>query len=822
MSNTNLPNIVTTLTDGNLNTRTAVNLGDRIILLGTAERGPVNEDRAVTSVTQAEALFGDVSIGNLVRGFTETYYAPGGPKDIRLVRISNGNTASLDVPELPGSGLTRMSATDVACTIAARYPGEPYNQASIRQDVENNQLSVVFYNPVTGNETVIPYDPAGLVAGSVSNTEQLVNALNLDTNFASDFEASTNYLTQSFTLTVNPTQAWVTSSGNYAAPSGTITIDLSAALLKADTDGDSITEDASIVTPGTPVTCGNNLVSILESYSNESQLVQLASAGQSLVSLPDPTQTLNGVAYDFLKQDLTTDSVANGQAVHIFVGSFIGTGDGSSTSFRFTAYEPVNPATLTVYRTGPSGQPIVVTGVTLDIAGGSSTGNIAQISVPQEIPLNHVLTADFHTLQFPLTKVTTLTSLQASTSYGTYYVAGNKVYFGAAQPADIQIGYKARKIFTDGNEVALFNKATGEIIFQDLSRLPDIWAAGGANIFFNVKFLPEWVNLTGGALSLTGGTSDVGMTNAQKFIALTSAYDALADTASEIVVPIDTYVDDTKVDFDSETGVQTLVNAGFTEQLNTYVSQLLDGVSETFGVIAVKPIVPADGRSVKSADITTYIDRLTTFSFSDVTRAANVMRNLDAKQLDVIAFEPIISNPTIRQPYSTNGAALYAGLIAKLDSSSAATNKPLTGIVGLNYILSFRQLNTLTGARYVTAMQRPGLGIVITDGVTAAATTSDWVRRSTWRIVVEAMKNVRQVGMPFIGEGFSGAKKAALDTAILRQLDGMKNDGKLIDYDWQITQTASQEVQGIADVRLILHPAFELRRLEVTVELRQS
>jgi hypothetical protein len=84
------------------------------------------------------------------------------------------------------------------------------------------------------------------------------------------------------------------------------------------------------------------------------------------------------------------------------------------------------------------------------------------------------------------------------------------------------------------------------------------------------------------------------------------------------------------------------------------------------------------------------------------------------------------------------------------------------------------------------------------------------------------MKNIRQVGMAFIGEGFSGARKAALDTAILRQLDGMKTQGKLVDYDWQITQTAAQEVKGIANIRLILHPAFETRRLEVTVELRQS
>jgi hypothetical protein len=828
MANSNLPNIVTSLTDGNLNSKEVADLGDRILLLGTSARGPMNEPRSVSSIQDAEDLFGDISEGTLVRGYSEAFYAPGGPKDITLVRIGNGSIADVDIEEALGSGLANETiAVDTgiawtAMTIASKDPGEIFNSASVREEVVDGQLSVIFYNPVTDLETVVPYDPAGTVDGSVSNVEELVNALNLDTNFASHFEANINELDTDLSITISSTDSYVTATGNETYPSGTITVDLQSLLDVADTDKDSFTENASIVTSGTPVTCGNNLTGIEDCYSLEETLEDVDAAGKKMVTLDNPVYATGGVAADFLMQDKSVDTVYDGRGIHIHTNAFIGTGDGDDTVFQFSVYEPINGTTLKIYRTGTNGIPVEVTGFSLDLAGGSGTDNIAQVTLPVAPPENHIITGTWDSNEFPMTKVTTLTSINSATSYRTYYVAGNKVYFGAAQPADLRIAYMGRVQFTEGEGIAISDAKNGEIVFQDLTKLPNVWAAGGATIYMTLKYLPEWPNIGASARSLSGGTNGIEMTNEEKYTALTTAYTAIEDTPADIVVPINTYIDDTKTDYDSETGVETTVNAGFAEQLNAHCEQLLDGVSETWGAIAVKPIVAADGRSPKASDITTWIEKLTEYSYSDVTRAANVMKNLDAKHLSVVAFEPVISNAAISIPYATSGECVYAGLVAKLQSNSASTNKPLSNILGIRYPLSSRQLNTLTGARYVTAMNRPDIGTVITDGMTAAATTSDWKRLSTFRIMVEAMRNVRTAGMPFIGEGFSGARKAALDTAILRQLEAMKQDGKLIDFDWLVTQTKTQEVNGTASVKLILHPAFELRRLEVTVELRQS
>jgi len=623
MANDNLPNIVTSLADGNLNTRQAVDLGDQIILLGTASQGPMNEPRTITSVQQAEELYGPVDQGNLIQGYAEVFFSPGGPKDVRMVRIGNGNKSSLDVEEALGSGVANETVTgsDIdhnSISIAAKDPGEIHNTSTIRQEVVNGQLAVVFFNPITELETVIPVDAAGLVDDSVANAEELVNALNLDTNFSTHYEANVNLLTSTFTLTAKNTDSWVTvASGSAAFPSGNVDIDLAAALDLADTDNDDLTDDTAIVTAATPVTAGNNLKAITEAFALQNQVVELDAAGKSQVTLPDPVQTTAGVADDFLKLDLTVDAVTDGIARHIFTNNFIGTGTGDKVTFEFTAFQPIDPATLSVFRTGQNGAAIEITGFVLGSVGGPANSNVASITLPAAPPINHIVTATYESEDFALTKATTLTAVKDSNSFAEYFAAGNKLFFGQAQPADLRVAYKARKIFTDGNEVAIEDAKNGQITFQDQTNLPDVWQAGGVDIFITIQYLPEFPNLTGGARALSGGTNGINMTNAEKFDALTDAYTALEDTPTDIIVPLRTYIDDTKKDFDTETGVETDVPAGYAEQLNAHVEQLLDGVSETYGVIAVKPIEPADGRSVKASDIETYITKLTEFSFSD-------------------------------------------------------------------------------------------------------------------------------------------------------------------------------------------------------------
>lgn len=187
------------------------------------------------------------------------------------------------------------------------------------------------------------------------------------------------------------------------------------------------------------------------------------------------------------------------------------------------------------------------------------------------------------------------------------------------------------------------------------------------------------------------------------------------------------------------------------------------------------------------------------------------------KYINVIATYPILSNPSKARAYMATGASTYAGFYSGLPASSAPTNKIL-GSIRLPYRISTTKLDLLAGQRYVTFHAKTK-GIVVSDAPTAARSDSDYRRLSTVRIVKQTLDDVRAAGEPFLGEGISGARLAALDTAIDRKLGERVKDGSLVRYEHKVTSTPAQRVLGQATVELKLVPAFELRQITVVVGL---
>jgi hypothetical protein len=187
------------------------------------------------------------------------------------------------------------------------------------------------------------------------------------------------------------------------------------------------------------------------------------------------------------------------------------------------------------------------------------------------------------------------------------------------------------------------------------------------------------------------------------------------------------------------------------------------------------------------------------------------------KYISVIASYPVLSNPSRNRSYTATGAATYGGFYAGLPASSAPTNKTLSNL-RMPYRLSTTKLDLLAGLRYVTYHTKQK-GVVVSDAPTAARTDSDYRRLSTVRIVKQTLDDVRAAGEPFLGEGISGAKLAALGTAIERKLGERVKDGSLVRYEHSVTSTPSQRVLGQVTVELKLVPAFELRQITVIVGL---
>ncbi len=190
------------------------------------------------------------------------------------------------------------------------------------------------------------------------------------------------------------------------------------------------------------------------------------------------------------------------------------------------------------------------------------------------------------------------------------------------------------------------------------------------------------------------------------------------------------------------------------------------------------------------------------------------------KYISVVASHPVLSNPSRPAAFTAPGAATYGGFYSVLPAESAPTNKLLRQL-RLPFRLSTNKLDLLTGQRYVTFNARTR-GIIVTDAPTAARTSSDYQRLSTVRQVKAAVDAVRRVGEPFIGEGLTGAKIAALDTAIDGALKALVRQGVLVRYDSLVTVTPQQRILGEATVELVLVPAFELRRITVVISLAAS
>lgn len=197
-------------------------------------------------------------------------------------------------------------------------------------------------------------------------------------------------------------------------------------------------------------------------------------------------------------------------------------------------------------------------------------------------------------------------------------------------------------------------------------------------------------------------------------------------------------------------------------------------------------------------------------------------------------FVSVIASPELgyslpgrSEMYFTNGLVTYAALVCTLRAESATTNKRVYGVSGIHYNLSLRQLNALTGNKFVT-FRLKGNQVVVTDGITTAPDyllggkkhTSDFTRLSTLRITQAAAQLVRDLVEPYIGEPNRMPQYNAMNATIKGGLESMKSQGAIFDYRFTVVSKGS--TLNEAAITLELVPAFEMRRVSINVSLRPN
>jgi hypothetical protein len=162
----------------------------------------------------------------------------------------------------------------------------------------------------------------------------------------------------------------------------------------------------------------------------------------------------------------------------------------------------------------------------------------------------------------------------------------------------------------------------------------------------------------------------------------------------------------------------------------------------------------------------------------------------------------------------SNGATTYASILARLDSWSAPTGKPVYNADRVRYNPTRAQAEALVNKGLVPVTLDFSRAPRWTDGQTFANSASDYIRLTTVRISYDVVKIVRKTAQNYIGEGMSLETRNAFETQISSNLMAMQRVGAITNSDFRV-RYAPSENKAFIDVAIV--PAFELR--EVILEI---
>jgi len=161
-----------------------------------------------------------------------------------------------------------------------------------------------------------------------------------------------------------------------------------------------------------------------------------------------------------------------------------------------------------------------------------------------------------------------------------------------------------------------------------------------------------------------------------------------------------------------------------------------------------------------------------------------------------------------------NGACAMAASLSKLAAYSSVTAKPIYNVETMRYAPTRTQQEALANKGVNSVVLNFNKIAVFGDGLTFAATGSDYSRLSTKRVVDETANVVRQSCQKFVGEPSTIQMRTSMETAISSALRGMQLLGALLASDFNVTYVPDLN-KAIVD--LIITPAFELKSIEVQI-----
>ena len=238
---------------------------------------------------------------------------------------------------------------------------------------------------------------------------------------------------------------------------------------------------------------------------------------------------------------------------------------------------------------------------------------------------------------------------------------------------------------------------------------------------------------------------------------------------------------------------------------------IADNIHPCISILGVKPYDAGTKEVMTPAAVASHL-ALSTLVSRDVASLKEY-----GPYVCVIATEikPVSYGTSTGDDYGyANGACAMAASLSKLAAYSSVTAKPIYNVQSMRYAPTRTQQEALANKGINSVVLNFNKIAVYGDGLTFAATGSDYSRLSTKRVVDEAANVVRQSCQKFVGEPSTIQMRTSMETAISSALRGMQLLGALLASDFNVTYVP---VENKAIVDLIITPAFELKSIEVQI-----
>ena len=337
------------------------------------------------------------------------------------------------------------------------------------------------------------------------------------------------------------------------------------------------------------------------------------------------------------------------------------------------------------------------------------------------------------------------------------------------------------------------------------------------------------------SIKFTGGSGGVNPTNDEMFVALSGKRNEEGLLEERGVYQI---LENYNVDYIYVAGVYadskvspSISKNGFHYEFALLCAVLTYRTKMVHGFMDVKP-----NTNTTLVGIQNYVEKLLKYDNTHYMKDSegNVIYDENNNPMDigwytslVVGPEPICVSPTLGNYYGSPAIA-YAALNAILKAQSAPTNKQLPGCTGMKYKFSNKQLNELTGNRFVTfKLKNEGVATgsktpYVVDGCTCGASSSDYGRLTTVKVVSRCVDEIREVSDPFIGEPNTVEQRNALAALISKRLTYLKEQGVIQYSEFEISATVEQVLIGECSIALTLVAPQELRKITTVVALRAT